>query len=286
LKGKTGKTVSIRKKESQYDYRFMPEPNLLPFLIYPLKSFTPFKQRDENKLVCTRNPELIIENDYLDHVKNIATVNCFIDLDKAREELESKSLPQARRQHLIDNYQLTPENAFTFVAHNLDHMLNEIVDQFKVPIEDIKLYKRALQIDFLHVVNLNINLDKMSLNLKCRKIVSFVNDVLKAKLVSKRVSMKLFVDLFNQDENLEKLASDLIKEKNLAIINDRNVISERVAKLFSENSKAVNEYKSKEKKREKIFEFFVNRAHRSFNELACTDLVDEIVSAELKNLLK
>jgi Asp-tRNA(Asn)/Glu-tRNA(Gln) amidotransferase B subunit len=264
----------------------MPEPNLLPFLVYPLKTFTPLKRKGENKLVCTRNPELIIEDDYLENVRNIATVNCFVDLDKAREEFESKSLPQARRQHLIDNYQLPPEVAFTFVAHNLDLLLNEIATQFNVPSEDIKLYKRVLQINYLQVVNLNINLDRTSQNLRCKKIVSYVNDVLKGKMVSRRISAKLFVDLFNQDENLEKLTSDLIKEKNLAIINDRNLINKRVLELFSENVKALNEYKTKEKKREKIFEFFNGRVHKSFNDLACPDLVEQIVTDKLKAILK
>jgi aspartyl-tRNA(Asn)/glutamyl-tRNA(Gln) amidotransferase subunit B len=31
-------TIAIRSKEDQYDYRFMPEPNLLPLLVLPAKS--------------------------------------------------------------------------------------------------------------------------------------------------------------------------------------------------------------------------------------------------------
>ena len=32
------KTIAIRSKEDQYDYRFMPEPNLLPLVVLPSKS--------------------------------------------------------------------------------------------------------------------------------------------------------------------------------------------------------------------------------------------------------
>ena len=32
------KTIAIRSKEDKYDYRFMPEPNLLPLVILPSKS--------------------------------------------------------------------------------------------------------------------------------------------------------------------------------------------------------------------------------------------------------
>jgi aspartyl-tRNA(Asn)/glutamyl-tRNA(Gln) amidotransferase subunit B len=35
------KTVATRTKEDQYDYRFMPEPNLLPLVVYPSQSFNP-----------------------------------------------------------------------------------------------------------------------------------------------------------------------------------------------------------------------------------------------------
>jgi Asp-tRNA(Asn)/Glu-tRNA(Gln) amidotransferase B subunit len=282
-----GKTVSIRKKDTQYDYRFMPEPNLLPCLVYPLKSFTPLKLKDEGRIVCTRNHELIVNEDYLDQVRNISSVKCFVDLDKARDEFESKKLPHMRRQHLVDAYQINPDLAFTFVAHDLDALLIEIVDQFKAPVDEIPIYANLLRTRYLHVQNLNINLDKMSSRLRCQKIVSYVNDVLKANLVNNRVRGQLFIDLFNQDEHLHKMASDLIKEKNLAVIKDAQLIRECIQKLFAENEKSIIDYKvSKEKKRAKTFDMFVTRVHKNFNETTDPDLVNELVAEALKNSLQ
>ena len=277
--------MSIRKKDTQYDYRFMPEPNLMPLLVYPLKSFTPLKLKNEDTIVCTRNPELEIESGYLDKVRNIVTVKCFIDLDTAREELETKQLPHARRQHLVDTFRIKPEIAFTFVSHDLDVLLLKVIETLKVPLEEIPMYTQVLKYNYLHVVNLNTPMDKMSLSLQGQKIVSYVNDVLKAKKVSSRVSKQLFVDLFNQEEHLHKMTSDLISEKNLMIVNDSNLINECIQKLLSANSKAISEYKSKEKKREKIFDFFVGRVHKSFNETTDSDLVNKLVADALKNTL-
>jgi Asp-tRNA(Asn)/Glu-tRNA(Gln) amidotransferase B subunit len=56
--------------------------------------------------------------------------------------------------------------------------------------------------------------------------------------------------------------------------------------LFDSNPKALNDYKLKSNKREKIFDFFVGRVHKEFNDLADQELVDEIVLKSLKDLIK
>jgi len=56
---KSNQTISIRTKEDQYDYRFMPVPNLLSLVVFPSQSFTP----TEN-LKCLNNPDLIFGQKY------------------------------------------------------------------------------------------------------------------------------------------------------------------------------------------------------------------------------
>ena len=74
-------TVSIRSKEDQYDYRFMPEPNLLPLIVYPSNSFK-IESNGENK--CANNPELVITDEFLNHYRLGINEKFFVDFDKGK----------------------------------------------------------------------------------------------------------------------------------------------------------------------------------------------------------
>ena len=63
-------------------------------------------------------------------------------------------------------------------------------------------------------------------------------------------------------------------------------MNESIEKLFKENQKSLDEYRAKEKKRSKIFDFFVGRVHANLNDLANPDLVDKLVKESLEKLLK
>lgn len=279
--------MTTRAKETQYDYRFMPEPNLLPLLVYPAES----KIKLSTDGVCQNNPELIISDEYLKEIERLGddTNNksrFYVDLDKCRTEYSSKQLPQWRRDRLIKEYKLDQEAAFVFVSHDLDHLLVEIVRDHHVNESDIPLYVRCLRTNYLSVINQGIDLSQLSSRSRCTKIVSFIESVIKARRVSKRVESKLFVELFNPAGDLNKLAEDLIKEKGWEIVNDRELITKCVRDLIDQNPKAVGDYKTKEKRRDKLIGFFTLRVHKHFNDLADTSLVDQIVKQSLDSLLK
>ena len=73
-------STSLRSKEDQYDYRFMPEANLLPLFVYPSRTFQP----DRDSFTCVHNPQLVFDKYYLEwidsHLKS--KPQCFVDLDK------------------------------------------------------------------------------------------------------------------------------------------------------------------------------------------------------------
>lgn len=280
----SGTTISIRSKEDQFDYRFMPESNLLPLIIYPPETFNPI-QSDKQTIRCSNNTELLINEEYLESLKYFKDMpEFYVNLEKVKNELSTKSLPQARRNYLVENFELTHKNAFVFVANNLDSILIEIVSNFdKVSKEDLKIYIRVLLNEYLNQVNENSDLDKIDFKIKCAKIASYA-DLLKNKLISRRISIKFFSKLFEM-KNLDKLAFDLAKEENLFIINDKQIIIQSINKLFEQNPKALNEYKTKAKKRPKIFDFFVGRVHKDLNDRADPKLVDDLVSKHLEKLL-
>ena len=259
--GETGKTVSIRSKEDQYDYRFMPEPNLPPLFIR-------FSQ----------------PNDFLINDSMTENDDGFsVDLDTVKKEFDLKILPQTKRDSLKEKYQLNDETCFIFVANRIDFILDRIMNTEQKNEEFKRLLVRVLLVQYLTQVNKNPNIVEMDLDVKCKKIESYVL-VLQNQLISPRIKYDLFEMLF-AEENREKNAMDLVKEKNLFLIKDKERIEKVMKDLMAKNPKAVEEYKAKEKKRQKIFDFFVGRVHREFNELTDEATVDELVKSILKHIL-
>lgn len=180
---------------------------------------------------------------------------------------------------------MTHENAFVFVANNLDLMLIEISRLIGSSLskQDIEFINRILLIEYLELVNLNYDLEKINLRRRCEKIVSYA-DVLKRNVISRRVRSVVFAKLF-EPANTDKMAIDIIDEAKLHLIADEKLISESIEKLFSENKSALDEYKNKEKKRSKIFDFFVGKIHKDLNDRADPILVDKLVLSHLKKLI-
>jgi Asp-tRNA(Asn)/Glu-tRNA(Gln) amidotransferase B subunit len=120
------------------------------------------------------------------------------------------------------------------------------------------------------------------LKIKCEKIKSYI-DITRQNLISNRIKYKFFGILFDI-ENRDKLAPELIKEKDLYILKDPELIRSKLRNLIANNPKACNDYKTNSRKREKIFDFFVGRLHKEFNDLADPITVDTVVNVELTKL--
>jgi Asp-tRNA(Asn)/Glu-tRNA(Gln) amidotransferase B subunit len=150
--------------------------------------------------------------------------------------------------------------------------------------DEIEFINRILLHEYLGLVNANVDLDSIDLRRRCEKILSY-GELLKSKAISRRVKNTVFAKLF-EPVNINKMARDLVKEMDLFLINDEKVINESILKLFEQNSAAINEYKSKEKKRVKIFDFFVGRVHKDLNERADPELVDKLVLDNLKKTIQ
>jgi Asp-tRNA(Asn)/Glu-tRNA(Gln) amidotransferase B subunit len=105
-------------------------------------------------------------------------------------------------------------------------------------------------------------------------------------LVSRRIKFQFFAKLFEAD-NLNKTVWEVAEENNLFVISDRGVIEKAlVEELFAANEKALEQYKSKPKKREKLVEYFVRILHLRFEDRADPDLVNSVVVESLEKLVK
>ncbi|NXS16396.1 GATB amidotransferase, partial [Mystacornis crossleyi] len=81
---KLGCTVPMRDKEGKQDYRFMPEPNLPPLILYDAKS-----------LPANMNHQQVINIDWI------------------HERLPD--LPSVKREKLVEQYGILPEHSFTLL---------------------------------------------------------------------------------------------------------------------------------------------------------------------------
>ncbi|XP_041057856.1 glutamyl-tRNA(Gln) amidotransferase subunit B, mitochondrial isoform X2 [Carcharodon carcharias] len=99
---KTGHTISMRDKEGKQDYRFMPEPNLPPLVIYDNETFPP-----------NVNPQQVVN---IDHI---------------REQLPE--LPNDKRKRLVEKYGILAEHSFTLVNEDgLVQFFETVVEQTQV----------------------------------------------------------------------------------------------------------------------------------------------------------
>ncbi|KAG9480051.1 hypothetical protein GDO78_011848 [Eleutherodactylus coqui] len=81
---KLGVTIPMRDKEGKQDYRFMPEPNLPPLILY-----------DTNSLPANMKADQVI------------------NIDLIKEKLPE--LPSVTRERLVEQYGILPEHSFTLV---------------------------------------------------------------------------------------------------------------------------------------------------------------------------
>ncbi|XP_013876134.1 glutamyl-tRNA(Gln) amidotransferase subunit B, mitochondrial [Austrofundulus limnaeus] len=94
---KSGKTVPMRDKEGLRDYRFMPEPNLPPLIIY----------EDDTSLPSGIEPCQAVL------------------VQKIKEMLPE--LPSVKRERLVQTYGILPEHSFTLVSEGLTEYFEELM---------------------------------------------------------------------------------------------------------------------------------------------------------------
>ncbi|XP_075705803.1 glutamyl-tRNA(Gln) amidotransferase subunit B, mitochondrial isoform X2 [Rhinoderma darwinii] len=99
---KLGVTIPMRDKEGKQDYRFMPEPNLPPLILYDAKSLPAIMSADQ-----------------------------VINIDLIKQELPE--LPSVTRERLVEQYGILPEHSFTLVNEDgLQEYFEAVVKMSKV----------------------------------------------------------------------------------------------------------------------------------------------------------
>ncbi|MEM3522234.1 MAG: Asp-tRNA(Asn)/Glu-tRNA(Gln) amidotransferase subunit GatB, partial [Candidatus Bathyarchaeia archaeon] len=187
-------TVTLRVKEEEQDYRYFPEPDLVP---------------------------IIITKDIVEKVK------------KAMPEL-----PDARKSRFIKDYGISIQNAEVLISDKL------LADFFE---ECLKHYYNPIEISNWLVGDFIWNIRELNLSIKELKL-SPIHIAKMVKLIDEGIiSGKIAKSILQEMMLTGKMPEEIINEKGLRKISDREYISSIIDKIFKENKKAVEDALKDEK---------------------------------------
>lgn len=190
-----GITLSMRSKENAHDYRYMPEPDLVPIIT-----------TDE-------------------------------EIEAFRKSLPE--LPDARKARLEEQYGLSAYDAGIITSSR------EMAEYFDAVIEtgaDAKLAANWMMGDLAK----NLNAEGLEISaspVDAKRLGEMINLISKGTISSK-IGKKVFEEMWKSPDSPEKI----VKDKGLVQITDTKAIEEIVDKVIEANQKAVEDYKSGNKK--------------------------------------
>ncbi|XP_048456868.1 glutamyl-tRNA(Gln) amidotransferase subunit B, mitochondrial isoform X3 [Rhincodon typus] len=185
---KTGQTISMRDKEGKQDYRFMPEPNLPPLVIY-----------DNENLSTNVNPEQVVN---IDHIRELLP-----------------ELPNAKRKRLVEKYNILAEHSFTLVNED------GLVQFFETVVEQTEANPRKvigwILNDFLALLkqnNLRVNQSPIS-----PSALSELLNLLEKGFISSSAAKQVFAELWKGEG---KSAVQIVEQKELGLIQDHRKLEQ------------------------------------------------------------
>ncbi|XP_071977468.1 glutamyl-tRNA(Gln) amidotransferase subunit B, mitochondrial isoform X2 [Engystomops pustulosus] len=191
---KLGVTVPMRDKEGKQDYRFMPEPNLPPLILYDAKSLPANVNADQ-----------------------------VINIDLIKEKLPE--LPSVTRERLIEQYGILPEHSFTLVNEDGLQEYFEAVTKLST-VDPKKIIGWVIKdlLGYLRLQNLTIKQSVVSPSELAELLT-----LLEKRAISSSAAKQVFQDLCKGEG---KTPAQIIKEKNLGLIIDRGQLEDICQKVI------------------------------------------------------
>ncbi|KFR12634.1 hypothetical protein N306_02813, partial [Opisthocomus hoazin] len=185
---KLGCTLPMRDKEGKQDYRFMPEPNLPPLILYDAKS-----------LPANMNHQQVVNIDWI------------------HERLPD--LPSVKRAKLVEWYGILPEHSFTLLNEDgLTEFFENVVKQTQM--------KPKRVIGWI-LNDLLSYLKQHSLTVKESPVSSFLLadllNLLEKKEISSTAAKQVLAELWKGEG---KTPLEIVKEKKLGLIQDQKELEQ------------------------------------------------------------
>ena len=221
-----GRSYSMRSKEQAHDYRYFPEPDLLP---------------------------LIVSAEFL---------------EETRARLPE--LPEARRAHMIADYELATKDAFTLTA------TREFADRFEAAAKTARNPRRVANV-LLSEIGGRLNALGMEQE---RSPVSMAGIVLAADLLDEdKISSKQLKQLFDMCfEKNEDFPAVYEREKPQQIT-DASALEALIDQVIAASPKQVEQYRGGKKT---VAGYFVGQVMRASKGQANPALLNELVTKKLE----
>ncbi|XP_047654427.1 glutamyl-tRNA(Gln) amidotransferase subunit B, mitochondrial isoform X2 [Phacochoerus africanus] len=179
---KLGCTVPMRDKEGKQDYRFMPEPNLPPLLLY-----------DSGSLPAGVDPQQVINIDWL------------------RERLPE--LPSVTREKLVRQYGMLPEHSVALLNEvGLLEFFQNVMKETRAEPKRVTSWVLNTFLGFLKQQNLAVSESPVT-----PAALAELLDLLDRKAISSSAAKKVFEELWRSEG---KTPTQIVAEKKLELMQD------------------------------------------------------------------
>ncbi|XP_018420648.1 PREDICTED: glutamyl-tRNA(Gln) amidotransferase subunit B, mitochondrial [Nanorana parkeri] len=193
---KLGATIPMRDKEGKQDYRFMPEPNLPPLILYDSKTLP-------------------------NNVDSAQVIN----IDLIKEMLPE--LPNVTRERLVEEYGILPEHSHVLVNEDgLKEYFESVVRMTRVDPKKIIGWVIKDLLGYLRQENLTIKQSVITPT-SLAELVTLLGD----RVISSSAAQQVFQELCKGGN---KSPTQIIKEKNLGLL-DRRQLEDICQKIVDEH---------------------------------------------------
>ncbi|XP_059778597.1 glutamyl-tRNA(Gln) amidotransferase subunit B, mitochondrial isoform X3 [Balaenoptera ricei] len=202
---KLGCTVPMRDKEGKQDYRFMPEPNLPPLLLY-----------DSGSLATGADPQQVI------------------DIDQLRERLPE--LPRVTREKLVRQYGMLPEHSFALLNEvGLLEFFQNVIKETRAEPKKVTSWVLNTFLGFLKQQNLAVSESPVT-----PSALAELLDLLDRKAISSSAAKQVFEELW---KSKGKTPAQMVAEKKLELMQDAEALEQLCRSVLEAHPQVVTDVK-------------------------------------------
>lgn len=219
------KVMPMRSKEEAHDYRYFPDPDLMPVVVNE-------KWKDE---IFLSMPEL----------------------------------PDKRKYRFVEQYSLPVYDSEILTS---SIQLADYYEKILSVTDDYKSASNWVMTDVLKVLNdQKISIEQFSISPEnLGKLIKLINE--------KTISGKIAKEVFSEMLKTNKDPDEIVKEKNLVLINDTAEIENVTDKILAANPKQIEEFLSG---KDKIIGFFVGQIMKEMKGKANPQIVNDLLKTKL-----
>ncbi|XP_004869234.1 glutamyl-tRNA(Gln) amidotransferase subunit B, mitochondrial isoform X1 [Heterocephalus glaber] len=202
---KLGCTMPMRDKEGRQDYRFMPEPNLPPLVLYDTASLPAGAQSQQ-----------------------------VINIDQIRDALPE--LPSVTRERLVQRYGMLPEHSFTLLNEvGLLQFFQNVMKETRAEPKKVTSWVLNVLLGYLKHHSLAVSESPIT-----PSALAGLLDLLDSKAISSSAAKQVFEELW---KGKGKTAVQIVSEKQLGLMQDQEALEQLCRSTMEEHPQAVMDMK-------------------------------------------